>query len=598
MSEKLKKLKKLTDLGFSIVRVNAKSKVPAEKGWPTTIYGPDDFAPDDNVAVLLGDKFVDVDLDADVARRLAPYILPKTNCIWGRQSSRQSHYLYRVAGANHVTFSNPQHGMLVEQRTGKHLTLAPGSLHPSGEAVTFDNDGPPSEVDAVDLERRVRCLTAAVLVALEAWGPGVHHDASLGFAGVCAKAGLPIDLVMRVMEGLKEIDPSADIKQLRANVKTTYAQYKNGKSVAGIAKLRNAGLSTGSAKALWLWLNPDGDDTGHDAEGMGMPLPPNWPAYVTTCRKFRKRDIPPKEALIEGVLCATDIALLYGEPGCGKTLISLAMGHALASGTSFAGNNVPKPRRVLFIDGELGAADLQALIINMDIHDDVYLIASIDLDNDGVQADIADAGQQAVLIEMIDKLSIDVVIFDNLFSLAMIKEFISNDDPGIVSLGKFGSVLRNRGVSVLFVHHGTKTGIGPAGASRLTVHVDLVMSVKKVDDGITIRYEKSRGRPKPDPVHLTVVSDETSLKLIEGAPHSPEINKHFREVDVLRVLKNGPLALGAIAKKVGVSKTTVHDVVGTLITKGYVSRKNKSGPTFITKDGEAHLVKVSPVDKL
>jgi hypothetical protein len=60
-----------------------------------------EFAPDDNVGVVLGTAsggLVDIDLDSDLARQLAPHFLPPTGWVFGRESAPRSHYLYRVSG--------------------------------------------------------------------------------------------------------------------------------------------------------------------------------------------------------------------------------------------------------------------------------------------------------------------------------------------------------------------------------------------------------------------------------------------------------------------------------------------------------------------
>ena len=51
--------------------------------------------------------------------------------------------------------------------------------------------------------------------------------------------------------------------------------------------------------------------------------------------------------------------MIYSPRGVGKTLLGLSVGYAVASGDNFLGWSAPEPRRVLYIDGEMIAAEMQ-----------------------------------------------------------------------------------------------------------------------------------------------------------------------------------------------------------------------------------------------
>ena len=90
--------------------------------------------------MLTGEPFgglLDVDMDAASALRFAPRFLPKTNCIFGRELSPRSHWIYRVPDAEtHKQFNSNE--MIVEVRGNKRYTVFPGSVHPSGEPIEFE----------------------------------------------------------------------------------------------------------------------------------------------------------------------------------------------------------------------------------------------------------------------------------------------------------------------------------------------------------------------------------------------------------------------------------------------------------------------------
>jgi hypothetical protein len=63
--------------------------------------------------------------------------------------------------------------------------------------------------------------------------------------------------------------------------------------------------------------------------------------------------IPERENIIRSWLAAQSICMVYAARGLGKTWFCLALALAVALGEPFFGWSVPKPRRVLYIDGEM-----------------------------------------------------------------------------------------------------------------------------------------------------------------------------------------------------------------------------------------------------
>lgn len=104
-----------------------------------------------NIGILTGPAshgLVDVDLDCAEAVALADGYLPRTRAIFGRPSKRRSHRLYRLTGEPAVRcekYVDPaDQEVLLELRGDRHQTMAPPSVHPSGEAVAWDVDDAPA----------------------------------------------------------------------------------------------------------------------------------------------------------------------------------------------------------------------------------------------------------------------------------------------------------------------------------------------------------------------------------------------------------------------------------------------------------------------
>jgi hypothetical protein len=196
--------------GWQPVPIDRGQKIPRDKAWQslaiTETNVEDYFGNDDNVGVQLGARsggLTDVDIDCAEALGLANDILPATEAIFGRRSKPRSHRLYvtdlcttdqkaTIRFAEPKTLSNGQESAtLVELRIGGGdkgaQTVAPGSVHPSGEKVRWDTEGEPTPVSGVVLKKAVARLAAAALLVRHYPASGNRHEAALVLGGVLAR---------------------------------------------------------------------------------------------------------------------------------------------------------------------------------------------------------------------------------------------------------------------------------------------------------------------------------------------------------------------------------------------------------------------------
>lgn len=139
---------------------------------------------------------IDVDLDSVEAERIAPAVLAKTNAIFGRRAKPRSHYLYRLPvgqSLRGMKFCDPlrEEGdgkVLLELRGELLQSMAPVSLHPSGERVEWATEGDPAEVDVDDQLQQAHTLAAAALLA-RYWPYNNRQDAALALCGGLLRAG-------------------------------------------------------------------------------------------------------------------------------------------------------------------------------------------------------------------------------------------------------------------------------------------------------------------------------------------------------------------------------------------------------------------------
>src|SRR5947209_6085240 len=80
---------------------------------------------------------------------------------------------------------------------------------------------------------------------------------------------------------------------------------------------------------------------------------------ILTAAELMAAEIAPRADLLAPLLSSDTIALVWGPAGVGKSFFALGIAWAVASGGSFLGWQAPRPRRVLYVDGELGVAGLR-----------------------------------------------------------------------------------------------------------------------------------------------------------------------------------------------------------------------------------------------
>jgi KaiC/GvpD/RAD55 family RecA-like ATPase len=139
------------------VRLLKGDKVAFIPGYLDRIHDADsvlaEFEPGENVGFLTGAPsgwIVDIDLDHPDAPWHATKFLPPTR-MFGRAGKRGSHYLYRVPNIASRVWTDERRKHLVHLRSTRLQTMAPGSIHPSGELVQWENDLPIVTIDPVRL---------------------------------------------------------------------------------------------------------------------------------------------------------------------------------------------------------------------------------------------------------------------------------------------------------------------------------------------------------------------------------------------------------------------------------------------------------------
>jgi len=237
-------------------------KGPTYSGWQ-------DFVADDstcfdgrNIGWLLGAKsngLVDCDLDCAEACALAPDVLPPTGAIFGRNTKPQSHRLYVCDPPPDTQQFQFDKAMLVELRSTGVQTMAPPSVHPSGELVEWAVEGEPAKVPA-DLLRRGMGDLAGLCLLVRHWPePHGRYNAEGALIGALLRAGRPEEEVERLIAVIQRHAGAPRDHKPGKSVPRLAGMLAAGKRVPGLRRLKELlGGEIADKVAEWMGLRPAG----------------------------------------------------------------------------------------------------------------------------------------------------------------------------------------------------------------------------------------------------------------------------------------------------------------------------------------------------
>lgn len=285
------------------------------------------------------------------------------------------------------------------------------------------------------------------------------------------------------------------------------------------------------------------------------------PVTSIDLQDFLARTFPPRELMLSPWLQRQGLAMVHGYRGFGKTLMGHGSAWAIANGGGFWKWKAPEPRRVLIVDGEMPAADLQARLRNIQEGSestpapDFFRIAAADMFRDGLP-DLSNQSMQGFYSDVVA--DADFILLDNISTLCPGAQ--ENDADGWAVMQAWILLLRRQGKSVLLVHHDGKGG-QQRGTSKKEDVLDTVISLKRppdytADQGcrLEVRFTKSRGFHGPDaePFEARLVGNAWELSAIKSGDDD----------DTLKTLRKQGLTIRDIADRTGLSKSTVSRRLG------------------------------------
>lgn len=236
-----------------------------------------------------------------------------------------------------------------------------------------------------------------------------------------------------------------------------------------------------------------------------------------TLGRLLAHQFPPREALVDPWLRQGESAMLWAAPGTGKTLLTLTLAVMVAGGGAVLGWRSPKPRKVLLIDGEMSAEDLQerakwligtvegidpeAAAVNLHILSRNWQrpeVAFPDLgEREGGQGGAS--GQDQAVAEAL-RCGAELMLLDNFSTLVEVAD--ENDASSMNATLAFLLRLKQLRIGCVLVHHSGKDGGAYRGSSKLATTFEVILGLKPLDSvatsaGAAFRVEWTKYRREP-----------------------------------------------------------------------------------------------------
>lgn len=559
---------------------------------------------------LAPSKIVGIDIDCvEVVKFLLQWLPP--SCVVGRDGKHCSWMFYRTTAdiASNMSFRDcDENGKPIGELGGIKVNavvpLPPSRHRKTQELLVWVGDPEPAAIESQQFVTSVRSCFAMALIARHWTGPKNRHSQTMALAGALLRIGYSVSQAIQAVRLLAELTNDQNIADRLGEVKSTYKRYDDGEDISGLPKLVELLARTYDErifleKNLRAWFGVDKADESLGGVDFGTLQTANLSNYIVSLNELLEMPLPEQSCIVSPWFSTEALIMLYAARGVGKTWVVLELAISVALGRDFLVWPVPKPRRVLLIDGEMPIAvlkdRLKKLLGATEVPSGLSILPSALLWRDDAGLNISQSHHQQRIDQYLAKmteqsLAPDLIILDNLSSLSSGTDENSNSD--LDQLLRWLVKLRCQGYSVLVVHHAGKSG-DQRGASRREDLLDTVIRLDQRESlGLStvggacfeLKFTKLRGE-HPDPMSLTVAlitDDQGNLKWQhEEGQKMPAYMKI-----VQGIYEYKPSSQSALAKQLGCTRQHISTQIKIGIEKGFLNKDGLSlTPVGLTGQG-------------
>ncbi|WP_201403229.1 AAA family ATPase [Kaistia sp. 32K] len=284
------------------------------------------------------------------------------------------------------------------------------------------------------------------------------------------------------------------------------------------------------------------------------------------------RSFPERRYVIDPWLRSGETALIWAASGVGKTMLSLSLAMAMATGGSAGTWKSDRPWKVLYVDGEMHQQDIRDRLVMLEETEAVAIgphaslaggLVFVNRQGQAPEAtfyDLSTSDGQATLLDMCKQVKAEVLILDNFTTLSEGLE----DENAATSLKKIQSFLlttKQMGLTTILVHHSRKDGGAFRGSASIEVTFEVVLELQKPaiarvgGASFVPRFGKFRQRMDerllPRAWSLTENGWEVSDEVVVGED-DPVVRcvKSLEFISQQEIVKHTGLSKGTVSKRI------------------------------------------------
>lgn len=296
----------------------------------------------------------------------------------------------------------------------------------------------------------------------------------------------------------------------------------------------------------------------------------NFAPRVFTLNELTAMPLPPTEWLLSPLIPQKGISMIAAPRGAGKSFLAMAIAVATASGFGFLNFTAERPRRVLYIDGEMSGRTLQDRFnaISAGFESDGHtvirenlLIYGCDFQGENPMPDFANETSQQNFERMLQDIGgVDLIIIDNVFTLYGCDD--ENNASNWQAFNRWSIEQRKRNRSILWIHHtGKKVDNGGRGSSAIETLMDSSLLLSRPQgynssEGAVIvgKYVKSRsvaGDAVADFI-AQLTGNKDNLQWVFGKAKADKTLQHIKD------MRESGCTIEKISHETGIPTASVH----------------------------------------